>query len=550
MYDETANTWTETAIASSMVEDLRNGWGGVIRHSDNHLLVAAHNGVDTTTDDIQTWDVTPDSISGPTVTAKTNVVTNQAESGGIGIVINQQNDDVYVAYLKGGTWRTAVDVVYHKSDDGMATWGSESAYSEAAADDIRALHGGRSVDNNGGRIQFGFFNDDLTEIFVNLVNDIEIAAVPTAADLTLPIFTVDAIALNHADASLTLPILTVSSTAVSLHADASLTFPVLTVNSTAVATHGDASLTFPVLEVAATSLEGVSASLTFPLLEVLSTAVTTHGDVSLTLPVLTVAATAVTTHGDSSLTLPVLTVNATALNHADSSLTLAMFTMNNLAHLPSDGAFNLPLLSVQGTSGVSGDITLPLLEVAATATQEAIGADGSITLPIIILSARSFNGSPPDCVVLNTKNFAVSEYLSFGFNSYTRFNGVNLAANQNGIFEVDDSSLDESSYVIKAAIKTGIADTYTKTANRLRDSYIMYKSDGDIKLTSNADKKATRRYSLPENSDTNVLKKRRIKFERGIKDRHFDFKIENVNGSSLKVDKLTITLEPISSKRR
>jgi hypothetical protein len=177
MYDETANTWTETAIASSMVEDLRNGWGGVIRHSDNHLLVAAHTGVDVATDDIKTWDITVDSIASPTVTPKTDMVTNVAESGGIAMMINQQNDDVYIAYLKGGTWRSTLDVVYHKSDDGMATWGSEQAYSEDTADDLRVVHCGRTVGDDGGRVQFFFFNDDTTEVYVNLTNDIEIAAV-------------------------------------------------------------------------------------------------------------------------------------------------------------------------------------------------------------------------------------------------------------------------------------------------------------------------------------------------------------------------------------
>ncbi|KKM66931.1 hypothetical protein LCGC14_1476210 [marine sediment metagenome] len=179
MYDESANTWTEfaTAIAATAVDDaIHMNMDGAVRHSDSHILVAWHSDDDTTGDDLQTADLTVDSIASPTVTAKTNVVTNQAESAQVAVFINQQNDDVYVAYLKGGTWTSTVDVVYHLSDDGMATWGTEQAYSESVADDFRLVHAGRTVGNAGGRYQPSFYDDDQTDIYVNETNDIEIAA--------------------------------------------------------------------------------------------------------------------------------------------------------------------------------------------------------------------------------------------------------------------------------------------------------------------------------------------------------------------------------------
>lgn len=178
MYDDSANTWTETSIAGSMVDNnTHKNMDASVRHSDKHVLLAAHSDDDTTTDDLMTWDLTVDSIASPTVTAKTDVVTDIAESAQVGMVINQQNDDIYVAYLKGGVWLATVDCVYHKSTDDMGTWGTEQVYSEAAADDLRIIHGGRTVGDDGGKIQFSFYNDDLADIFVNLVNDIEIAAV-------------------------------------------------------------------------------------------------------------------------------------------------------------------------------------------------------------------------------------------------------------------------------------------------------------------------------------------------------------------------------------
>ncbi len=179
MYDDSADTWTETVIDDNAdIDDDASqiNMDGAIRHSDSHLLFCYHTNDDDTTDDVRTADITVDSIASPTVTAKTAVVSNTAESAQCAIVINQQNDDVYIAYLDGGTWASEVDCVFHKSTDGMGAWGTEQAYSEATADDIRLVHGGRTVGDDGGFIQFSFYNDDLTEIFVNLVNDVAIAA--------------------------------------------------------------------------------------------------------------------------------------------------------------------------------------------------------------------------------------------------------------------------------------------------------------------------------------------------------------------------------------
>ena len=177
MYDESGNDWTETTVVSDVTEDLAHiNMDATVRHSDNHILLAVHSNDDNAFDGLRTWDLTVDSIASPTITAKTNIFTDQGESAQVALLVNQQNDDVYVAYMKGGTWQSAVDVVYHKSTDGMDNWDAESAYSEATADDIRRVSSGRTVGNDGGFYQPAFYNDDLSDIFVYEVNDVAIAA--------------------------------------------------------------------------------------------------------------------------------------------------------------------------------------------------------------------------------------------------------------------------------------------------------------------------------------------------------------------------------------
>jgi len=186
MFDDSASsgtgTWTETTILTDMIDDdLHRNMDGVVRHSDGLIVGAAHSNDDNSADDIVTFTVNPNSIASPTIdTTTANVFTNEAESAQIGLLINQQNDDVYVAWFSGGTWLQTVDCVYKKSDDDMASWGTEQAYSEQTADDFRILASGRTVGNNGGFFQPTFFNDDTATVYVNLVNDVAIAAAVAA----------------------------------------------------------------------------------------------------------------------------------------------------------------------------------------------------------------------------------------------------------------------------------------------------------------------------------------------------------------------------------
>lgn len=173
MYDDSADTWTNTFIVNAIDFQRQKMMDASVRHSDRHIILAAHSNHDDSTDDLLTFDLTVDSIASPTITAKTNIFTNQAESGEVAVLINQQNDDIYISYLKGVTWNVSVNVVFHKSDNGMSTWGAQQPYSEVT-DDYRLVHGGRTVGNSGGRVQWSFFDDDQIDIYVNLVNDIEI----------------------------------------------------------------------------------------------------------------------------------------------------------------------------------------------------------------------------------------------------------------------------------------------------------------------------------------------------------------------------------------
>lgn len=181
-YDASAASWAVTqiddAIAITQLQGrtIKRFFDGAVRHSDGHILVAYWNAQDLVTADFRCVDITGTT---PTVTQKTNIDTDTDDSGIAALLINQQNDDVYVAYVGkddgSEAFLATVACFFKKSTDDMGNWGAEQTYG-IEADDLRCASLGRTVGNDGGRVMPAWFNDDTTDITVNDGNDIEIAA--------------------------------------------------------------------------------------------------------------------------------------------------------------------------------------------------------------------------------------------------------------------------------------------------------------------------------------------------------------------------------------
>jgi hypothetical protein len=228
-----------------------------------------------------------------------------------------------------------------------------------------------------------------------------------------------------------------------------------------------------------------------------------------------------------------------------------------------DVAFDFPMLLVQSDFNPEVSIILPLF----TANGEAFGGSGTadlmmpsmtalgyvagqirITLPILVLVVTR-----PDLastLVMNTKTGAMSEYAGYEFNSYCQFNDSVLLAGSEGIYEANNTDHDGyQGFTILSRIRTGEVDTHVDgKANKMRNAFICYESDGGVRLSTTGDGSVSRSYPvLTENVDGVI--ERRVKFERGIRNRIFDIKIENISGAKLQLEKVVITLEPIQSRR-
>lgn len=176
MYDDSANTWTETAIVSATESTTYIQMSAAIRHSDNHAILAAWNAVDAVTADLLCYDLTLDSIASPTVTAKTEIITNSSERVQAAVQINQNNDDIYVAYLAGGTFTATVHAVYKVSTNGGTSWGSETQLS-TTLDDHRAIYTDLSTKSgSAGRFQPVWINDDLADLVTDSATGVALSA--------------------------------------------------------------------------------------------------------------------------------------------------------------------------------------------------------------------------------------------------------------------------------------------------------------------------------------------------------------------------------------
>lgn len=185
-FDASANTWGVTAIDATIditgteARLYKGLFDAAIRHSDDHILVVYFNNFHQAAGDFKSVDITQ---ATPIITAKTDLHTNIDDSAFPSILINQQNDDVYVAYAgeDGGTETllSQVQCYFKKSTDGMGIWGTEQSYG-IEDDDLKKTSIGRTIGDAGGRIMPAFYDDDNFTIFVNDGNDVEIAGAVVA----------------------------------------------------------------------------------------------------------------------------------------------------------------------------------------------------------------------------------------------------------------------------------------------------------------------------------------------------------------------------------
>jgi len=103
LYDDSANSWSESSIATSMVEGIATtAWphfDAAVDLTNSRIVLVAWSAVDTSGADLRCWTITESSIS-----EVTNVVLNSTDDQGmVAISINEDNPDHWNVFYCGAT---------------------------------------------------------------------------------------------------------------------------------------------------------------------------------------------------------------------------------------------------------------------------------------------------------------------------------------------------------------------------------------------------------------------------------------------------------------
>lgn len=173
-YDYSGNSWSESGMATTGL--VAAYMDVAVKHSDVHSHIVWMEDAGGGSYGLHTRDITKIGTVGSVV----DIDTGLSNPGTCSIVIDQNNDDIYVIAAFDATNRT---VYYYKSTDDGATWTSAIAFSDTA-DNLFYLNAGISISTSGGRFQPAWQNADLDDWITNYDNGIEILGAATATEFS------------------------------------------------------------------------------------------------------------------------------------------------------------------------------------------------------------------------------------------------------------------------------------------------------------------------------------------------------------------------------
>lgn len=136
IYDDSANSWAETSIATSMTEispaTAFPNFAAAVDIANSRIIMAAWSGIDTANADLRCWTITESAIT----ETSSNVVLNSTDDQGLcGIGIDLNTGGWYVVYAGNSagseTWTTSLNLYCKCSMDEGATWGPETLLTKA-----------------------------------------------------------------------------------------------------------------------------------------------------------------------------------------------------------------------------------------------------------------------------------------------------------------------------------------------------------------------------------------------------------------------------------
>lgn len=285
---------------------------------------------------------------------------------------------------------------------------------------------------------------------------------------------------------------------------------------------GDLHITLPVVQI---NFEGL---------------VENFGALTLQLPMLTVNLSVYTSvEGDLNISIPLQRFAATGLQEEEGSLNITLpmtrFKASGYPSMDGDLHVTLPMLIFEGSTlfGQVGNlaINLPMQRIEFNAIGSVEG-DLSVTIPMLFVTFEE-EAATYFSMAMNLKNKAPTIFTNYKFNSMCAFGGKHFGATKTGIFDLDTGKTDNGT-LFDWNLKIGYLDLEQKKKKKLIQSWLSYKTDGDVKVTVIQPDGESYEYILLgiEETETGL----RLKFGKGIRTKYVALNMESINGSTLELD--------------
>jgi hypothetical protein len=217
-------------------------------------------------------------------------------------------------------------------------------------------------------------------------------------------------------------------------------------------------------------------------------------------------------------TLPAITLSASGEIMPESSLS---------------GSIPAIRLTAKCFADVYGNLDKSIGAITLEASSHETGENRVlVTIPAIMLTARMQGvASEIFALALNTKNFGLTKYTNYDYNSLCVFNGIVIGAKRGGIYSLSGSDDDGTAIPWKIRSgKIGLGD------NKLRNVWLLGKLSGDLKLIVETAEGDRYEYDAEPVSDTEDAV--RVKVGRGLDTQYVVIEFQNESDQTVTIDKI------------
>lgn len=215
------------------------------------------------------------------------------------------------------------------------------------------------------------------------------------------------------------------------------------------------------------------------------------------------------------------------------------------------GALKTPFAVASGEIGSAwvGKLISPMAVLSGVFVGSSYSFNGALVTPMAVINGLiaipvSDNFS---VLVMNLSNKLLSFYENYNFNSACLFNGEYIAAGADGLYLLIGP--DDNGAQIDASILLGNYDFGIDQLKTNPEIYVNYSGNGEAQVSVNVDQDEDfdGPYQVPAPTG-NKLQTRRAKPALGLRGSHWQYLIENVEGSQINIQNLELKFK--KSQRR